>query len=395
MSSQVLPYKIALAASRLTSHRTNETLVSRLENNDATLTHLKLAKKPTSHFGDDFTSFLAALDRNQTITRVELSWRFLSALPTIDRVLLMDRVGSISSLEDLMMEAIGPCEALVAALEKTLNLKTQWIGALRLSSKASVIRLTHALGRNVTLHQIHLYNIRLQVQGSYRVDREGMVWFQENESNQQTEQKLDLNPLLTAIAGIPSMQKVWLDLKLNPDKMERIQEETLRQMCRHDRTFLMLRSCDMDDEDCARLAGELKNGASNIETLDVSGNNRISEFGWKILTQALEMNFILTGLFTPTTSAPMEVNKVLAGYYSQYVASRNASLMEPSKCTPPSPETRAKMDLLLKLNNKGRKKLLRDPTTSVVSWLEFLASEIDEIDMVFFVLQSVPNLFFI
>jgi hypothetical protein len=397
MSSQVLPYQIALeaaAVSRLTSHRTHETLVSRLESNDAALMQLKLVKKPTRHFGDDFASFLLALVRNHTVTSVELSWRFLSALSAGDRVLLMDRLGSLSSLEKIMMEAIGPCEALVAALEKTQNLKTLWIGALRLSSNADIIKLTQALRRNTTLQQIHLYNIRLQVQGSYRVDR-GMVWFQENESSQQTVHKLDLNPLLTAIAEIPPMQKIQLDLKINPDRMERIRKETLRQMCRPDRTFLMLRSCDLDDDDCATLAGELKNGNSKIETLNLSRNNRISEFGWTILAQALETNYTLTGLFTPTTSEPMEVNNVLAGQYSQYVASRNTSLMEPSECTPPSPETRAKMDLLLKLNEKGRKNLLCDPTVTKLNWLEFLVREIDEIDMVFYVLQSVPSLFFI
>jgi hypothetical protein len=310
-------------------------------------------------------------------------------------VQLMDCLGSLSSLEKLMMEAIGPCEALVAALEKTQNLMTLWIGALRLSSNADVIQLTQALRRNTMLNQIHLYNIRLQVQGSYRVDREGMVWFQENEPNQQAVQKLDLNPLLTAIAEISTMQKIQFDLKLNPDKMERIQEKTLKQLCRPDRTFLMLRSCDLDDEDCKTLAEELKDGACKIEILNLSRNRRISEFGWKILTGALEANYTLTGLFTPTTSGPMEVNVVLAGQFSQYVASRNAALMEPSECMPPGPETRAQMDLLLKLNEKGRKNLLADPTVTRITCLEFMVREINDIDIVFYVLRAVPSLFFI
>ncbi|CAB9525190.1 expressed unknown protein [Seminavis robusta] len=401
--AQVMANRIALEAaarSLLVAPRTNS-LVYRLSNNDPTLTYLKLVRKPATHFGDEeLSGFLLALEKNKTVTSVQLSWRFLSALSATERVLLMGALGALLSLEKFMMEAIGPCNALVAALQNTQNLKVLWINSLRLSSNAEVTQLAAALSRNVSLQQITLNNIRLQVQGTYRVDEQGMVWFQKNQADQKKLNKLDLNPLLMSIAEIPGMQKIQLDLKLDAATMERIAKPTLQRMCRSSGlTFLMLRCCDLDDDDVAVLAEEFQKIGStgNVEVLNLTRNNRISEFGWKILVAMLETNYSLTGMYTPTTTGPSQpeeqYNHVLAGRFGSYVASRNAALMEPSECTPPSPETRGKMDLLLKLNEKGRKGLLTNP--SKVAWLDFMIREIDDLDMVFYALLCSPGLFFV
>jgi hypothetical protein len=253
-----------------------------------------------------------------------------------------------------------------------------WVGALRLSSNRDIQNLVTAVGKNISLVQIHLYNIRLQVAGNYRLDERGMVWFIENEEKECME-KLDVNPLLDAISALPNMKKIQLDLQLKPAKMVGIQEETLRALCRPGRTFLMLGSCDLDDDDITIVAEELQKNTSCLEILNLCRNNQITEVGWRILAEMLETNYNLTGLFTPSCrNGPDQLLDTNYGIASRYAP------IEPA--TPPSTPCRAKMDLLLRLNEKGRKRLLRDPSTTRTDWVDFLVSEIDDIDMCFLLL---------
>lgn len=387
-------FQIALAAasaSSLSRRRNRDSLAWRLENNDPALLHLQLCRKPASLFGDDFGQFLRALEANKTVATVELSWRFLSALSSPQRIQLMGQLGSLPALDKLMMEAIGPCDALVTALQKTQNLQTLWIGALRLASNTDVQKLTEALTRNTSLMHFNLNNIRLQKHGSYRVDDQGMVWFQENEASDGMV-KLDLNPLLRAVANLPSMTKIQLELQLDPTKTARLEKVTLRSMFQPGITFLMLSSCNLDDEDVAVIAEELQSSESSLESLNLTRNTKITEIGWRLLAQMLQTNYSLTSLFTPETGLAIGPEPAYhRERFRSWSAARHAHLKVPT--IPPSADCRKKMDLLLRLNERGRKQLLRDPSTSRLDWIDFLTQETDDIDASFYVLHAAPSLF--
>jgi len=380
----------AAATARLQSSQAwNATLTDRVRTNDPSLLHLKLCRKPASLFGEDVAGFLEALGQNKLITTVQFSWRFLSALSVVARIEVLQAIGRVPSLEQLILEAIGPVDALVAALQHAQNLKLLWINSLRLSSNQDVDKLAAALQTHDSLQQVDIYNVKPGVVGTYRVDEEGMVWFQENERLE----KIDLNPLLSALSGIRTLTRIQLDLQLNPTKMERILESVLRALCEPPRSFLMLNSCDLHDDDIAVLSEQLSRNENCVEVLNLGRGNSISDVGWNSLAKMMETNLHITALFTAaspgTPEGPMRANDILAE-----LAATTTMTPTTASNSAPSQECVRKLGLYVRLNQKGRKQLLQDSATRREG-MEFLIREIDDIDIVFYALQAVPDLFFL
>jgi len=345
---------------------------------------MKLCRKPTSYFGSELDGFLNALHKNTVVHTVEFSWKFLTAVSVTDRILLMKSIGGMTALEKLMMEVVGPCEILVAALEQAKHLKLLWIGALRISSHRDVFMLERALRQNTSIIHINLYNIRLQVQGNYRIDQ-GRVWFEEAELTE----KVNLNPLLSTIAQIQSLEKLFLELQLNADKMERIDKKVVESLCQKPRKALMISSCDLNDKDAQVLADEMaRSNTCCLEYLNLGRGNRITDCGWEALATMMEYNYTITEFFVPSESTDrsglMQVNELPARRYA-----KNAS------ATPgPSDRIREKLGLYVRLNQKGRKNLLcGNICVTRQSWLSFLALDTNDLDVIFYTLQAAPSLF--
>ena len=359
---QVLPPTVLSTIQELRSARRTETLTTRLQSNDPSFTHMKLTRRIAVIF-DDFNQFLIALKANKTVKVVELRWRFLSMLDEPSRVELMKCIGGLPALNKLYIEAIGPCNALTEALSNATNLSGLWVGSLRVSSNRDVQNLAEVIRTNRSLYQVSISNLKIPVRGRHRVDEEGMVWFQENEQD-ETNEKLDLNPLMEALSSVPTLKKLQMELQINPEKMTRLSERSIRLLCQQPRAYLMVNACALDDGHCAALSEELESSRSVLEDLMISQNLGITSNGWELLATMTESNYYLTGLYTPS-------NPALA----------------------PSPYVRAKMDFYLRLNRAGRKKLLSDPSTSFSDWIDFIDENDSDISIVYYVLQMALDIF--
>jgi len=359
-------------------------LTELLETNDPSLWKLKLYKHPTEHF-DSLPNFIHALQQNSVVTSVEVTWRFLRNLTDHQRVWVLETIGSLGQLQELSMEVVGPTNVLTAALLKCHarnSLKSLTIGKLRFSSNQDVQELALALRGCLSLKLISLSSLQVMVQGNHVMDADGMVWFQETTNNitgngganDEEGAKLVLDPLLEAMAALPRLHHIRLEHYLSESKrIQSPKEESLRSLCRAPRKALIFNSCGLSDQQCLAMAHELKENqiqCKGLSILVVTRNLQISSHGWDAFVDMLEHNYSILDFHQG----------------------------EEGQSNAPSTEQIAKIEYFTKLNNAGRRRLLRgdDGGGSSCSrreaWMDFLVRGRDDIDLLFFALQTNPSL---
>jgi len=350
-------------------------LMTSLINNDPDLISLKLYKRPAKYY-DKFLSFLRAIKESKVITSVELSWIFLAALTESQRILLMKQLGLLLVITKIELEGIGPSIALSAALQGChTKLQSLRIGSLRIANNKDVKELAAELQQNQSLQRVFLSNIRVKVEGQHRIGEEGMVRFEEINNQGSASSLIKLDPILNALAIIPTLTKIDLQLQLDGSKIARIDEETIQTLC-NSTQYLILHSCNLDDLHCSAIA-QVLDGNNSIELISMAENEKISEEGWTTIADMLEKNYSLHHFHTTTnyTFCPR--------LYPDYM----------SESSVPSDPCRAKMDFYLKLNRAGRGKLMMDGESDFhMGWIELIIQEKDDLDVVFYALVMNPYL---
>mmetsp|Transcript_25420 Transcript_25420/g.36929 ORF Transcript_25420/g.36929 Transcript_25420/m.36929 type:complete len:453 (+) Transcript_25420:65-1423(+) len=370
-------------------------LASEIRANDPKLTSLKLYRRPGYGFNDTFSNLLQALAQNRTIQSVEMSWIFLASLTEAQRIILMTHLGRLPALTKLQMEGIGPASALVAALRGCrTNLQNLRVGSLRISSEQDVKEVADALSQLQSLQNVLLSNIRIKTNMRYRIDHaDGSVHIEgidddhddtaSTEQPQQPRRLVAMDPILEALAGIPTLSKIALQLQLDSSKVTRLTDKTIQSLCEvPSRKYLMLHSCNLDDEHCNAISKALQdNKNTSMYSLSLAENEDISANGWCALATMLEKNYSLEYLHTDASER---------SYHSLPTSF-------------PSIHCRAKMDHYLKLNRAGRGKLLLadhnnddggdgEENDTHKGWIELLIKDKEDLNVVFYVFQTNPPL---
>jgi len=281
-------------------------LVQRLKENDPELIELKLYGDPLQYYHyrsssatsrpldygyynseeeeTEFAQFLKALHNNTTVSSVEINWRFLGSLPQNRKSDLLDYgVGSMVSLQELHLEGVGPCTALIGALRKSKNtLRALRVGSLRIETLGEVSDLAAAIHSHPSLQKVSLSNILIRT--SWREDFTELIQQQQHQQQRlpRLRAALVLDPILVALSDVPTLKHIQLQLGINvTDRFERIQNETIAKLATGGAqcTHLMLSACHLDDDHCRVLARVLSSSSSSLETLVVTHNHRICPKG--------------------------------------------------------------------------------------------------------------------
>jgi hypothetical protein len=354
-------------------------VTARLESNDPTQTSLKLFKDPGEHF-EDFGNFLSALRYNTVVSSVEVSWRFLRALTEVDRCFLMKQLGLLPSIEAFLIDGIGPSSALVVALDGARQtLKKLRVGFVRVNGDEDIAELATAFGMLQALEGVSLSTVRLRVQGQYMLDAQGMVTFQEVHQSYL----VSIDPLLNALASLPFLGTIQLQLRLDATKFSRIENETVQKLC-HNRRSLFLHACNLDDDHCLAMARQLQLIDTKLKCLVLDQNPSIGKRGWSALEKMLEGNHCLDNLLTErhqydgNTAAPVRGKEVAStGLMTAAVHSQ---------------ECWAQMEYYLKLNRAGRALLFGDDENFYRDSVDFMIQGKDDSDTVFYALRTNPSL---
>mmetsp|Transcript_28788 Transcript_28788/g.43490 ORF Transcript_28788/g.43490 Transcript_28788/m.43490 type:complete len:385 (-) Transcript_28788:181-1335(-) len=322
---------------------------------------LKLYRRPNYYFSNfsDFLDF-AIRENRQSLTSVEMSWIFFAALTELQRYLLLTEIGKLPNLVKLQMEGTT-VKALIAALQAKGCGKLAYlhIGSLRISNEMDINTLAMQLKQQTSLQKVFLANVCVQIEGRHRLDDEGGVRFEE--IRQQDGYYLTIDPLLKALADLPTLDKIDLQLELDASKVARIRDETLQALCRQKTKQLILQACNLDDQHCVAIS---RIEMEELELLSLAANEGISSEGWAIIAKMLETNYFMKYLET------------------QY---------EGENETGPSQICRHKMDYYLKLNRAGRGNLSK-VIDSHIGWVELLIREKDDVDISHYALLTNPCL---
>lgn len=349
----------AASSSRLKPVLSSTSLTERLQSNDPSLCFLKLYQAAIDHF-DSFTDFVKILEKNKTITSVEITWRFLRSLRASARISLLKTIGSMTTLVELAMEVVGPTAVLTTALQNAIHLKSLRVGKLRFASSHDVMELANAVECCRSLEQLSLSSVQLTVEGSHRVDEEGMIWFDENK--ERSTEMIQLDALFTAISMLPKLVHVQLQHCLNNKRIEPVGHGSLRSLCRAPRRSLVLNACGLKDEHCITIANELQAKCTSLASLVITRNYEITSYGWHALLNALVVNYQLKDFHTGARAQSNE----------------------------PDAQLRTKIEYYLKLNRAGRGRILCDVDYPRESWVDFLIQGSDDIDILFYALQTNP-----
>lgn len=356
----------ALASVRLTRNR-SPTLIDLLASNTKSLWKLKLYKAP------DYPAFalVQALKENTVVTTVDITWTFLRNLTEADRGAILDAIGRLPNLEIITLEVVGPTSILTVALQNAQHLKSLSVGKLRLATQDDVMKLSQALSNCQRLESLSLSSIRVLVQGDHVMGNDGMVRFLEtyNNNNHAATEKIVLDPLLDAMASLPTLEHIRLQHNLHGNKIQSPSQQSLRSLCRAPRKSLVFNSCGLVDEQCIAIADELAshNRASPfLSILVVTRNSQISPRGWCAFVNMLEVNY------------------TIVDFHSGEEGQENE----------PSPDQKLKMAYFQKLNMAGRGRLLTDSTKANLrdGWIDFLVKGRNDLDLLFYALQTNPSL---
>ena len=351
----------ALAAVRLTRNRC-PTLIDLLASNTKSLWKLKLYKAP------DFqaSALVCGLKGNTIVTNVDITWTFLRNLAETDRLFILDAIGKLSNLENITLEVVGPTSILTVALKNAKHLRSLSVGKLRFATNKDVDRLSQALQNCQKLEYVSLSSIQVLVQGDHVMGNDGMVRFLETE-NQETAEKIVLDPLLDAMASLPTLEHIRLQHNLHGNKIEPPSQQSLRSLCRAPRKSLIFNSCGLVDEQCIAIADELASirASPSLSILVVTRNSRITPRGWRAFISMLEMNYTIVDFHCGEEGQKNE----------------------------PTPDQKCKIAYFQKLNMAGRGRLLTDSTSSKRDgWIDFLVKGRNDLDLLFYALQTNPSL---
>lgn len=358
----------ALASVRLNRNRSSPTLIDLLASNTKSLWKLKLYKAP------DYPAFalVQALKENTVVTTVDITWTFLRNVTEEDRGAILDTIGRLPNLEVITLEVVGPTSILTVALQNAQHLKSLSVGKLRLATQDDVMKLSQALSNCQRLESLSLSSIRVLVQGDHVMGNDGMVRFLEtdnnNNNNHAATEKIVLDPLLDAMASLPTLEHIRLQHNLHGNKIQSPSQQSLRSLCRAPRKSLVFNSCGLVDEQCIAIADELASHRASpfLSILVVTRNSQISPRGWCAFVNMLEANY------------------TIVDFHSGEEGQENE----------PSPDQKLKMAYFQKLNMAGRGRLLIDSTKANLrdGWIDFLVKGRNDLDLLFYALQTNPSL---
>jgi hypothetical protein len=195
------------------------------------------------------------------------------------------------------------------------------------------------------------------------MDNEAVASFMENQTSNK---KIVLDPLLNAIASLPELKHCRLQHDLAGNMIQAPSDSSLRSLCQSPRQSLIFNSCGLSDDQCFVLADELKSKNLPLSILVVTRNKHISPLGWDAFVKMMAVNY-----------------NVVDFHHG-----------EDGQVNAPSSEQLDKIAYYLRLNLAGRKHLLRGPMRDRrEAWLDFLIRGRNDMDLLFYALQSDPSLY--
>lgn len=197
-----------------------------------------------------------------------------------------------------------------------------------------------------------------------------------------------LDPLFLAVATIPHLEHLTFTgcggCALNCQKVSLVSTNALAAVFQNATIQeLQLSFLELDDRQFETIAIQIERNAS-IHTLALDYHN-LAEYGFCRLMAAMETNqsvkqLSLRSLWNIGKKGFAEAMKMLKHNY--WIESLSVTA---------SPSQQAEIDLYARMNGAGRS-LLRDSGTSMSQWLDVLAANSEDIDVVRNLLKEIPDL---
>ncbi|KAL3931234.1 MAG: hypothetical protein SGBAC_011405 [Bacillariaceae sp.] len=197
-----------------------------------------------------------------------------------------------------------------------------------------------------------------------------------------------LDPLFLAVATIPNLERLTFTgcggCALNCQQVSLVSTRALAVVFQHSRIHeLQLSFLELNDQQFETIAMEVAKNTS-IKSLSLDYHN-LAEYGFCKLMAAMETNqsvkyLSLRSLWNIGSKGFQEAMKMLR--HNFWIQSLSVTA---------SPSQQAEIDLYSRMNGAGRS-LLREPGTTMSQWMDVLAANSDDIDVVRNLLKEFPDL---
>jgi hypothetical protein len=319
--------------------------------------------------------FLELLAKSE-IKKIVVWTDFLSAMPE-DKVLDFFRVVStLKNLEELVIKSssrfhieIIPAHGLLL-LRKASQLKKLVFEDMQVTAlqKSFIVALGKAVENHPSLEEVVMSN-----------------FFSNDWANTEPN---TLDPLVSSLATIPNLETLTFTgcggYALNSDEVKLISIKALSGLFQHSRIRdLQLSFLELDDVHFETIASQLALNKS-ITSLALDYHN-LAGPGFNKLMTALGKNKTIKNL-----SLRSLWNIGNPGFQQAMAMLRRNYSIESLSVTA-SPSQQAEIALYSRMNGAGRS-LLRDPDTSMRQWVDVLARNSEDLDVVRHLLQEIPDL---
>lgn len=296
------------------SHQRIEKLIERLKENDPTLTSLDLrnidGSKSYAFLSGSavFTEFIEALQRNHTVTDVNLILRFLTNLSHVEKLALFEAVGGLPRLDHLRFGASGLAGPALQLVNAALKKAKGTIHALTLQS-------IHFKGKiHYKSASASAFNTKdpeyIEFLDILRTDHRQSL---ESFTLQDVEDSFDLDPLSQLLATFPNLKALTLqshsqfNQRLSQTSVERLFNSTsLRELAlKRLRLVLVLPELLVSLED-----------NKTLESLSLEQNG-INQEGGMAVAYLLGTNRTLKEISLAHNSIPDDCGSAIAGAVSR------------------------------------------------------------------------------
>lgn len=319
--------------------------------------------------------FLEHLAKSK-VKRVIVWTDFLSAMPDEKNLEFLRVLGTMKHLEELIIKsssrfhieiipALGLLSIRNASQLKKLLFEDMQVTALQ---QNFIVTLGKALENHPSLEEVAMSN-----------------FFSNDWANTEAN---TLDPLITALSSIPNLKALTLTgcggYALNFQQVPLISTEALSSLFRHSElTDLQLSFLELDNTHFEAIASEL---ASNkcMASLALDYHS-LAGPGFKAIMDAMSRNKVIK-----TLSLRSLWNIGNPGFQNAMAMLRRNYSIESLSVTA-SPSQQAEINLYSRMNGAGRG-LLRNPDTSMRQWVEVLARNSEDLDVVRHLLQEIPGL---
>jgi hypothetical protein len=319
--------------------------------------------------------FLELLAKSE-IKKIVVWTDFLSGLPE-DKILDFFRVvGALQNLEELVIKSssrfhieIIPAHGLLL-VRKASQLKKLVFEDMQVTGlhKSFIVALGNAVENHPSLEEVVMSN-----------------FFSNDWANTEPN---TLDPLVSSLATIPNLETLTFTgcggYALDSQKVELISIKALSGLLQHSRLRdLQLSFLELDDVHFETIASHLALNKS-ITSLALDYHN-LAGPGFNKLMTAMGKNKTIKNL-----SLRSLWNIGIPGF-QQAMAMLRLNYSIESLSVTASPSQQAEIQLYSRMNGAGRS-LLRDPETSMSQWVDVLARNSEDLDVVRHLLQEIPAL---